>query len=310
MNCTPAIIQATNRNDLAGVQRELARGADLNDTDPDYHTPLIRAVQLGHFAIAKLLIERGADVNQPDIRGWTALYYLVCRRVFVGNEYVTPNRPVDQGVLDGLLSHHAHVDVAQRVRKAMPLHCASASGDAVSAGKLLAHGANLHALDDSGHTPRDVETGGVLTTLLAQRPEPTPSPSPPVPAPTERQPVRTPAPRQPVSPGNDDEFPIRRELLAAAFSSVCPDPGGDLVLKGRLTRRVMKEIISREMGTQSRRLVLFGQLDPTLASLLLAFAYAVKNNIQLGQSCLKQAQRMGFTQQDAKFIEDIHDILK
>jgi ankyrin repeat protein len=51
------------------------RGADLEERDVYGRTPLIEAVVQGQEAAARVLIEAGADVNAQDVTGWPPLLY-------------------------------------------------------------------------------------------------------------------------------------------------------------------------------------------------------------------------------------------
>lgn len=55
---------AARKGDAAAIAEALGNGANINERD-GLATPLYYAVRLGHYAAAKLLIERGADVNAP-----------------------------------------------------------------------------------------------------------------------------------------------------------------------------------------------------------------------------------------------------
>ena len=61
------------KGDLAGVQRELNKGADVNARGFLGSTLLHNAARWGHKEVAKLLIAKGADVNAKDNRGLTPL---------------------------------------------------------------------------------------------------------------------------------------------------------------------------------------------------------------------------------------------
>ena len=50
--------------DVAGIAAALDAGVDVNDYD-GFGSPLTIAVRKGHYSAAKLLIERGANVNIP-----------------------------------------------------------------------------------------------------------------------------------------------------------------------------------------------------------------------------------------------------
>ena len=62
------------KGDLAGVQRELNKGADVNARGFLGSTPLHNAARWGHKKVAELLISRGAEVNAKDEDGWTPLH--------------------------------------------------------------------------------------------------------------------------------------------------------------------------------------------------------------------------------------------
>ncbi len=66
---------AAEKGDLAGVQAELDKGADVNKKDNDGMTPLLIAVTLGHNEIVELLIAKGADVNVADPFSMTPLHF-------------------------------------------------------------------------------------------------------------------------------------------------------------------------------------------------------------------------------------------
>ena len=61
------------KGDLAGVQRELNKGADVNAKDYIGRTPLHNAARWGHKEVAELLIANDADVNARKKNGYTPL---------------------------------------------------------------------------------------------------------------------------------------------------------------------------------------------------------------------------------------------
>src|SRR5688572_23107502 len=68
------LVAAVRAGDFAGVQDALDRGADVNVVvgDPEIEaaeTPLRVAAQEGYYAIAELLLQRGADPSPPEGRG-------------------------------------------------------------------------------------------------------------------------------------------------------------------------------------------------------------------------------------------------
>ena len=64
---------AAENGDLAGVQAELDKGANVNAKNQNGATPLHRAAWFGHKEIVELLIANGADVNARDDGGATPL---------------------------------------------------------------------------------------------------------------------------------------------------------------------------------------------------------------------------------------------
>ncbi|TJW82216.1 MAG: ankyrin repeat domain-containing protein, partial [Mesorhizobium sp.] len=63
-----AIHDAAKKGDVAAITAALDAGAGVDESDGSA-TPLYLAVRAGHFAAAKLLIERGADVNAAPTPG-------------------------------------------------------------------------------------------------------------------------------------------------------------------------------------------------------------------------------------------------
>ena len=61
---------ATVHDDPAAVRMLIAHGANVNALD-GHSAPLNEAAEAGDFEIVKLLIEAGADPNQPDLAGFT-----------------------------------------------------------------------------------------------------------------------------------------------------------------------------------------------------------------------------------------------
>ncbi len=69
------IHDAAVNGDLAGVQAELDKGADVNAKNNSGWTPLHIAAYVGLKEIAKLLLAKGADVYAKDSIGVTPLHY-------------------------------------------------------------------------------------------------------------------------------------------------------------------------------------------------------------------------------------------
>jgi ankyrin repeat protein len=90
------------------------------------------------LVLALALLDNGADPNERDLDGETALH------VAAGQGYVEPGR--------SLIAHHADVNARNAAGKT-PLHLAVRSDCVDLVSDLLTHGANVNAPDDSGDTP-------------------------------------------------------------------------------------------------------------------------------------------------------------
>jgi ankyrin repeat protein len=66
---------AARQGALNAASMLLDLGAQVNDADVDGNTPLLAAVTLGHFPLARVLLESGADPN-IDAAGYTALHWV------------------------------------------------------------------------------------------------------------------------------------------------------------------------------------------------------------------------------------------
>ena len=61
--------QAIRKNDIDTVHQLINADAKLEMTDKAGLTPLSLAAKLGYLSIVKLLLESGADIHHPAIRG-------------------------------------------------------------------------------------------------------------------------------------------------------------------------------------------------------------------------------------------------
>jgi ankyrin repeat protein len=59
------LIATTKRGDTAGVRRLVEKGADIDQVDEIGRTALLTASLIDHLEIATVLLEQGADVNKP-----------------------------------------------------------------------------------------------------------------------------------------------------------------------------------------------------------------------------------------------------
>ena len=121
--------------------------ADWPRTDVDARnavdeSPLMMAALKGHLALARRLIERGADVNKP---GWTPLHYAA-----TGGQ--TP-------VILLLLEQHAYID-AESPNGTTPLMMAAQYGTTAAVKALLEAGADPTLRNQLGQTARDFAVRG------------------------------------------------------------------------------------------------------------------------------------------------------
>ena len=128
------LARAIGRNDVKAVEALLQGGADANEQDGDGYsmlrlaailgctaiarvliengadvngvdahddmmgsTPLMSAVSMNSLAIARLLLDSGANINAVNVRGWTALMYAV-----VTNRMEIMSLLIDRGADAGL----------------------------------------------------------------------------------------------------------------------------------------------------------------------------------------------------------------
>jgi len=124
------------------VRQLLAAGADCNERNGDGATALMLAAHAGHLEVVKTLIEAGADVNARDERGWGAL------------TKAAYNADLDRGFADvaqSLIDAGADVEapIGYGVR---PLMLAAGYGETAVVEALLRAGADVLARNDGGLT--------------------------------------------------------------------------------------------------------------------------------------------------------------
>jgi len=106
-----ALIYAARSNSLESARVLLEAGADVNQPTRYGWTPLLTATQNRNYQLARFLIENGADVNLANKGGWTNLYLATDNRNVEGGDYPTRNPDMDDlGYIRHLLDQGAAVN--------------------------------------------------------------------------------------------------------------------------------------------------------------------------------------------------------
>uniref|UniRef100_A0A0N4ZXR3 ANK_REP_REGION domain-containing protein n=1 Tax=Parastrongyloides trichosuri TaxID=131310 RepID=A0A0N4ZXR3_PARTI len=113
--------------------------SDIHEKDEDGFTALLNASQNGYSKIVRLLLEKGAFVDETDGYGWTPLFWSVY------------NNHVD--CLLELIPFKPRVNLVEADDNLTPLIIASARGYTECVRVLLENGANPNACDKFGSTP-------------------------------------------------------------------------------------------------------------------------------------------------------------
>jgi len=71
----PAVVAAVLAGDLAHLRTLVQAGANVDEPDSDGRTALQHAATAGSVDVASVLLAAGADVHAADRGGWSALYF-------------------------------------------------------------------------------------------------------------------------------------------------------------------------------------------------------------------------------------------
>jgi len=143
----PSLASAASRGDAAAVQAILDRGADPNQTDGYGLTAVILAARAGSVPCVRTMLEHGADPDRPGgVNGWTPLMHAVHK-----NQRATAQALLDCG---------ADVD-ARNPNGVTALIMAAGYGNTPMVELLLDRGADLHAQAADGATVFAAAVGGV-----------------------------------------------------------------------------------------------------------------------------------------------------
>jgi ankyrin repeat protein len=128
----------------------LEHGADADAKDNDDSTALHAASLYGGVKAVQLMLEYGANIHARDKRGQTPLH-----QALYGFKDDLPSMDAYLDSVRSLLAHGADID-ALNDSHATPLHVVSEWGCAKAARILLEHGASVHLKDNKGRTPFQV----------------------------------------------------------------------------------------------------------------------------------------------------------
>ena len=137
-NYSEKLFQAVIELNAERVKLLLREGANINQKNERGNTALHYAAERGKIEVVKLLLDNRADPNPVDTRGNTPLHYAA------NNGYPETCKL--------LLENGANVNQANRYGWT-PLHYAAERGKIEVAKLLLDNEANIHAKDKYGYTP-------------------------------------------------------------------------------------------------------------------------------------------------------------
>lgn len=142
-NSNNELYSAIAEGSFSDVEKIIETGVDINykyknDRNESEHTALHYAVKYREFDIAKLLIEKGADVNAINIYGWHPLLHAVNDSNFALTELLLQN---------GADIKHENPETGSSC-----IHYAIGNDDLKIVKLLLKYGANIYAVDYAKQT--------------------------------------------------------------------------------------------------------------------------------------------------------------
>lgn len=97
------------------------KGANLNLADPDGITPMVDAIINGHYDVAGFLLDKGADPNLADKTGRAALYATVDAHTLPASNRPVPNESGNEinslDLIKALLAHGAAVNAQLKTQQ-------------------------------------------------------------------------------------------------------------------------------------------------------------------------------------------------
>jgi ankyrin repeat protein len=169
-----ALLIAARDGQINAVNAFLDAGDDVNQaSDTDHATPLILAIINGHYDLAKLLLDRGADPKLATTDGATPLYAVIdvqwAPHTWYAQPIVANEHTAYLDLASSLLAHgadpnavigkklwfrsFANDEIWFDVDGATPFMRAAMAGDLAAMKLLVEHGANPLLATKSGDTP-------------------------------------------------------------------------------------------------------------------------------------------------------------
>ncbi len=154
---TPLIV-ATPHGQLETIQYLIEHGANVNDKEDLGNTALHYAASNGNLATAEYLIKHGADVNASNTHGDTPLLEAI-----VGREY-------EHAIVELLLNNGANINARNDQQETCLLKALNYNFDTDLISYFVKQGADIHAVDYYGnnvlHLAIDYYDTDVLSLLL------------------------------------------------------------------------------------------------------------------------------------------------
>jgi ankyrin repeat protein len=148
------LMYAAWRGDVDAVRRILRKPQNVDEADLDGHTALSRAAWRGQVDIVNVLLAAGADPNTRQNNGFTPLLW------------ATQNGHIE--TIRSLVGAHASLDAVIPATGYSAMLLACSHQDAVTAGLLLALGADINWRSPGGETALMVAAAGESSVLLRQ----------------------------------------------------------------------------------------------------------------------------------------------
>ena len=150
---------------LRSIARVLDEGADIEEKNQGGHTPLTRSISYRNQALIKLLLDRGADINEPQGNG-TARDPFGGDPILSNGDNVTPlylavsliNEDDDDefGIIRLLLDRGADMEIKETNFGTTPLFTSIDIRRKRIINLLLDRGADLETKNTNGYTPLDL----------------------------------------------------------------------------------------------------------------------------------------------------------